>query len=344
MIIEVSTGDKYTVVVSSPTSYSVVVTDNVRTGPRGYGVANNGIIGQILLSNGGYDTFWSNVNLLSVNNSLYFDGLPSSAYVNTSQLSSNVADLREYANGLANSAYSNAVSYVDNKLYANTLQVTSNAATAYSNAVIFASNASNINTGTVNASLLQDSGVVANTYGNSSSIPVITIDNKGRITVATTNAVAGLTSLQFFTANNTLRISTSDGSNYFSSLNIPRVTGSNTTTQIQNNASSSINIEGYKTYILQKVQTSAPSRVRIYTDSNSRTNDANRDLYVEPVSGSGLIAEVVTSNTDPINITPTVVGFNNDVTPSNTIYLAVTNYSGVSSSITVTLTFLQLEA
>lgn len=49
----------------------------------------------------------------------------------------------------AATAYSNAVAYVDSKVYANTSQLTANAATAYSNATSFASNASNITTGTL---------------------------------------------------------------------------------------------------------------------------------------------------------------------------------------------------
>jgi hypothetical protein len=43
-------------------------------------------------------------------------------------------------------------------------------------------------------------------------------------------------------------------------------------------------------------------------------------------------------------ITPGIMGFNLDNPVTNNIYVTVTNLSGVSSSVTVTLTVLQLEA
>ena len=52
-------------------------------------------------------------------------------------------------------------------------------------------NASNISSGTLPAARLPASGVTANTYGSSSSIPVITFDTYGRATSVTTSAVAG---------------------------------------------------------------------------------------------------------------------------------------------------------
>jgi len=43
-------------------------------------------------------------------------------------------------------------------------------------------------------------------------------------------------------------------------------------------------------------------------------------------------------------MTPTVYGFNNDTAPAATVYLKVVNKSGSAASITVTLTYVQLEA
>lgn len=68
-------------------------------------------------------------------------------------------------------------------------------------------NASNIDSGTLSAVRLSDSGVTANTYGSSSSIPVITVDEKGRLTSVTTASVsssgAGVTYL-YKTSNYTM--------------------------------------------------------------------------------------------------------------------------------------------
>ena len=47
-------------------------------------------------------------------------------------------------------------------------------------------NASSISSGTLNAARLADSGVTAGTVGGSTSVPVLTIDAKGRITGTST--------------------------------------------------------------------------------------------------------------------------------------------------------------
>jgi cytoskeletal protein CcmA (bactofilin family) len=56
---------------------------------------------------------------------------------------------------------------------------------------------------------LTDTGVTGGTYGNTTAIPVITIDAKGRITNATTSSVSGVTGVSYTSANNTLTVSTS---------------------------------------------------------------------------------------------------------------------------------------
>jgi hypothetical protein len=61
--------------------------------------------------------------------------------------------------------------------------------------------------------------------------------------------------------------------------------------------------------------------------------------------GSGVIAEVITTASSLTQlITPGVIGFNNDVATTTTVYLAVTNKDTVSRAIDVTLTLLQLES
>jgi hypothetical protein len=102
---------------------------------------------------------------------------------------------------------------------------------------------------------------------------------------------------------------------------------------------------GFKTYILSKVATSSPAWVRIYSDATSRTNDSSRAEGTDPLPGSGVIAEVITTPGFLTQlITPGVIGFNNNSTPDNLIYLAVKNTDSVSRDITVTLSILQLEA
>lgn len=75
-------------------------------------------------------------------------------------------------------------------------------------------NASEITAGVLSAARLATSGVTANTYGSASKVPVITVDNKGRITELTTTNVAGVSSFTYTTANTTFTIGTADG-NFF---------------------------------------------------------------------------------------------------------------------------------
>jgi hypothetical protein len=74
--------------------------------------------------------------------------------------------------------------------------------------------------GNVVTARLQDSGVIAGTYGNASAVPVITVDDKGRITVASTTAVAGVNNVTYDPVLSNLTIFTSAGTNYSVDLNV----------------------------------------------------------------------------------------------------------------------------
>jgi hypothetical protein len=58
---------------------------------------------------------------------------------------------------------------------------------------------------------LANTGVIAGTYGSASQIPIITVDEDGRVTLLSNTAVAGVESFTWETANNTLRLETGDG-------------------------------------------------------------------------------------------------------------------------------------
>ena len=64
------------------------------------------------------------------------------------------------------------------------------------------------------ATELANTGVVAGSYGSSTSIPVLTIDEDGRITLASTSSVAGVDDFFWTAANNTLILQTGDGTEY----------------------------------------------------------------------------------------------------------------------------------
>ena len=61
---------------------------------------------------------------------------------------------------------------------------------------------------------LANTAVTPGQYGNSTTIPVITVDEDGRLTGVSTTAVAGVSSTQWYNANNTYSIVTGDGSSF----------------------------------------------------------------------------------------------------------------------------------
>ena len=122
-----------------------------------------------------------------------------------------------------------------------------------------------------------------------------------------------------------------------------RQTFNTATDSIADGAVGNITITAYKTYSLLKIQTSAAAWVTLYTDQASRTADANRSEATDPLPGSGVIAEVITTAAATQIITPATIGWNNESTPVASVYAKVVNKSGGAAAITVTITVVQLE-
>lgn len=92
-----------------------------------------------------------------------------------------------------------------------------------SNAKLHTNNA--ITSGTIFNYHIADSATPTGTFGSSSQIPVITVDSKGFITNISNTNVSGVSSVAFTTANNNLRISTTDGGTYDATINTLPVLG-----------------------------------------------------------------------------------------------------------------------
>ena len=126
---------------------------------------------------------------------------------------------------------------------------------------------------------------------------------------------------------------------------ISRTIVSQSTGSIGIGSTSNITITGYKSYALLKSEVSDPAWVTLYCDTSSRTADSSRLITEDPAAGSGVIAEVITTSaSETLLFTPTTIGFNNDGTPSSNIYAKVVNRAGFTTSITVSLTIVQLES
>ena len=111
---------------------------------------------------------------------------------------------------------------------------------------------------------------------------------------------------------------------------------------IANGAAGNLSITTTKTYVLYSIQTSHAAWVTIYDSTTSRTNDASRSELTDPLPGSGVLAEVITTGATTQIITPGTICYN--TAANDQTYMKVVNKSGATNTITVTLTYLQLEA
>ena len=77
---------------------------------------------------------------------------------------------------------------------------------------------SNITPATLTSASLNDTGVTAGSYGSASQVPVLTINAKGQITLASTTSVAGVSTFTYTSGTRTLNISTADGGSFNAAL------------------------------------------------------------------------------------------------------------------------------
>ena len=82
----------------------------------------------------------------------------------------------------------------------------------------------------------------------------------------------------------------------------------------------------------------------LYSDTASRTSDASRAITNDPLPGSGVLAEVITTGNATQLITPGVICFNSGGASQNTTYAKIVNRSGSTNNIQVTLTYITIEA
>ena len=115
-----------------------------------------------------------------------------------------------------------------------------------------------------------------------------------------------------------------------------------TTAAINNNGIGNTEFSGYKSYALIKVGLSTAGWLRLYTDDASRSNDSTRSVGEDPTAGSGVIAEAaVSAGSTTLNFTPYALGGN--AGSATTVFAAITNQSGVTTTFNYSITLLQLE-
>ena len=140
-------------------------------------------------------------------------------------------------------------------------------------------------------------------------------------------------------SDGTITITASGGSGLQS-----RSTNTGTTSSLADAAEADLDITGFKAYALLTITTDRAARVRLYVTAATRTADASRAEGVDPTSDAGVIAEVITTGAETVIISPGAYGFNLESTPTTNIPCRVTNKSGGTATVQVTLNVLQLEA
>ena len=114
------------------------------------------------------------------------------------------------------------------------------------------------------------------------------------------------------------------------------------TSALANDGIANVSITTPKTFVLLKVETSHAAWVTLYTDTSSRTADASRQISVDPIPGSGVVAEVITTGAQTQLITPGAICFNSAA--AGITYAKIVNKSGSTANVQVTLTYVALEA
>ena len=143
-------------------------------------------------------------------------------------------------------------------------------------------------------------------------------------------------------ANQILEYNGSAWVNTTNSAGLQSRTTVSATNSIAANGIANIAMTTPKTYALLSIETSHAAWVTLYSDSASRTADSSRNETTDPVAGSGVLAEVITSGSTTQLITPASICFNSAT--ANTTYLKIVNKSGSTANVQVTLTYVSLES
>lgn len=188
-------------------------------------------------------------------------------------------------------------------------------------------------------------GAAANTFGTivvsgqsnvvaDSTTDILTFEAGDNVTL-TTNAN---TDTIIISAN---VVSSNTGGGGTGGFTPTRVTQAVTSASIADDAAADISFANLGiSYVLYSIAVDKGAMVRIYNNTSSRSNDS-RAQGVDPVEGDGVIAEFISNGANTFTITPGVFGYVDNSETS--IPVEVTNLSGTTGTVAVTLTGLKLE-
>jgi lysophospholipase L1-like esterase len=123
-----------------------------------------------------------------------------------------------------------------------------------------------------------------------------------------------------------------------------RKVGVVTTGSVANNTTISALLPIAKSYRLLKITTDKPARVRLYDTAAHRTADVARSSSVDPTGEHGCYLDLVTGLSSLTKtLSPQVDGSNFETIPVSDIPITVTNLSGTTGTVTVTVSFISTE-
>jgi len=121
----------------------------------------------------------------------------------------------------------------------------------------------------------------------------------------------------------------------------PRINVSFTTSILNPNSTSNIELSLGQKHLLFEVGTTVPAWVKLYKSMQLAIVDAGRPVTQDPNNNAGVVVEVVTTN-DNLNVLLSSPIYSDNL--SNTRYcVAVTNFSFVIAPITTTFNLIKLE-
>lgn len=165
-------------------------------------------------------------------------------------------------------------------------------------------------------------------------------------TGVTINGVLTAGGLTYPSTNGSLnQVLTSDGAGNvtWSSAGLSaRDTSAIGSTTIANGGDATPNISTPKTYALLSIATTHAVWVTLYNSDAARTADGSRAINTDPIPGTGVLAEVITTGAQTQYLSPGVICYN--TTTTGITYAKVRNLSGATNAINVTLTHVKLEA
>ena len=133
-----------------------------------------------------------------------------------------------------------------------------------------------------------------------------------------------------------------NGSNWVNTDSASRRTISTyTATGLNPDVATDISITTPKTYALLKIEVSHACWLTLYSDTASRTADATRNENTDPLPGSGVLSEIISTGATTQLITPGTICFN--AGGSNITYAKIVNKSGSQVNLQVQLTYVPLE-